>query len=95
MQTIKYNAENWSGEEHKVTIRGNTFRASNGFTGTYTSTALEADAGTFSICAVEIDGHMFTVYTLEDGEWHCDDSGISRTASNPVVAALKIGHNTI
>ena len=30
-----------------------------------------------------------------NGEWSCDDSGISRTASNPVVAALKIGHNTI
>tara|TARA_B110000495_G_C22562959_1_gene339557 strand:- start:103 stop:420 length:318 start_codon:yes stop_codon:yes gene_type:complete len=93
METIKYNASDWSGEEHKVTIRNKTFRVSNGWTGTYTSTALEADAGT--LCAVEIDGHMFTVYGLEDGEWHCDDWGISRMASNPIVAALQIGHNTI
>ena len=93
METIKYNASDWSGDEHKVTIRSKTFRVSNGWTGTYTSTALEADAGT--LCAVEIDGHMFTVYGLEDGEWHCDDWGISRMASNPIVAALQIGHNTI
>jgi hypothetical protein len=93
MQTIKYNAENWSGEEYKVTIRSKTFRVSNGWTGTFTAHESLADAGT--LCAVEIDGHRFTVYTLEDGEWHCDDSGISRTASSPIVAALKIGHNTI
>ena len=87
MKTIKYNAENWSGEEYKVTIRNKTFRASNGWKGTF------ADAGT--VCAVEIAGHTFAAYMLENGEWNCDDSGISRTASNPVVAALKIGHNTI
>ena len=91
---ITYNAEDYTGESHKLVIKPRSFKSSNGLAGKYKTISFK-DIGERDIYKVDIEGCEITVFELDAGFFYCEDMGISRSSWNPIVAALKLAHNII